>query len=183
MTIISMSIIALIIIILVVLIMVFISMYNNIQNYIIRIEEAENNIDSVLRKRFDLLNKSIDVIKSGTKIEKDIMKNITILKEKKISNFELDRSLYEGIKEFNRYKEEYPNLSKSEAFTKLEIELNESEAEIIAFKKYYNDIITEYNKLVRSFPAVIIAILFKFKKRLYFDGKNMEDDDIRDFKL
>lgn len=183
MTVVFMGMCAFLVIILVILIMIFISIYNNIQNYIIRIEEAENNIDAVLRKRFDLLNKSIDIIKNETKVEDDIMENILKLKDKKISNFEFDRGLYEGIKEFNKYKEEYPNLSKSESFTKLEIELNESEAEIVALKKHYNDIITEYNKLVRSFPAVLIAIVFKFKKKLYFDGKNMEDDDIKDFKL
>ncbi len=174
---------AVIVILLVIVIMVLISIYNNIQNYIIRIEEAENNIDSVLRKRFDLLTQSIDIIKNEIKDEDKVMDNIIKLKEKKISNFDLDRELYDGIKQFNKYKDEYPNLSKNANFTKLEIELNESEAEIIAFKKYYNDIITEYNKLVRSFPAVLMAMIFKFKKKLYFDGKNMEDDDVMDFKL
>ena len=183
MTITFMGVIALTIIILVILIMVFISIYNNIQNYIIRIEEAENNIDSVLRKRFDLLNKSIDIIQNETKIEEEIMPDIITLKQKKLSNFELDRKLYDGIKEFNKYKEKYPNLSQNESFAKIEIELNETEIEIIAFKKYYNDTITEYNKLVKSFPAVLIASISKCKKKLYFDGKNMEDDDIKDFKL
>ena len=42
-----------------------ISIYNQLQDYIIRINEAEANIDSVLRKRFDLLNKAISVIKSN----------------------------------------------------------------------------------------------------------------------
>lgn len=157
--------------------------YNNFQNYIIRINEAENNIDSTLRKRFDLLNRSVDVIKANAKIEDDIFTNIIKLRSRKISNFDLDRELYEGIKEFNKYKEEYPNLSKSEAFTKIDIALIESEAEITAFRKYYNDIITDYNKLVRSFPSNITALFCKFKKKLYFDGKDMEDDDTKDFKL
>ena len=183
MTVMFMGLIALMIIILVVLVLFLISIYNNIQNYIIRIEEAENNIDAVLRKRFDLLNNSIDIIKNETKVEDELMASVIKLKEEKISNFDLDRALYDGIKEFNKYKDEYPNLSKNESFTKLDIELNESEAEILAFKKYYNDIITEYNKLVKSFPAVLIAMIFKFKKKLYFDGKNMEDDDVKDFKL
>lgn len=157
--------------------------YNNFQNYIIRINEAEANIDSTLRTRFDLLNKSIDIIKANTKIEGDIMTIIVKLRSRKLSNFDLDRQLYEAIKEFNKHKEEHPELKKSEVFTRIDISLSESEAEIVAFRKYYNDIITDYNKLVKKFPSNILALIFKFKPKLYFDGKDMSDDDNKDFKL
>ena len=66
---------------------------------------------------------------------------------------------------------------------KIDVELSESEAEIVAFRKYYNDIITDYNKLIKSFPTNTIALIFKFKRKLYFDGKDMNDDIINDFKL
>lgn len=157
--------------------------YNNFQGYIIRINEAEANIDSTLRSRFDLLNKSIDIIKANAKIEGEIFTGIIKLRSRKLSNFDLDRQLYEGIKEFNKYKEEYPELKKSEVFTRIDISLSESEAEIVAYRKYYNDIITDYNKLARKFPSNIIALIFKFKPKLYFDGKDMSDDDNKDFKL
>ena len=157
--------------------------YNQFQVYIIRINEAEANIDAVLRKRFDLLNKSIDVIKANTKTEEDVLAQIVKLRSRKLSNFELDRKLYDGLKEFEKYKEEYPKLKNTEAFMKIDIALNESEAEIVAFRKYYNDIITDYNKLVKSFPTNIIALFFKFKSKLYFDGKDMNDEIVDDFKL
>ena len=72
--------------------------YNNFQAYIIRINEAEANIDSILRKRFDLLNKSIDIIKANIKTEEDVLSIIVKLRSRKLSNFDLDRQLYEGIK-------------------------------------------------------------------------------------
>ena len=159
------------------------SIYNKFQNYIIRINEAETNIDSTLRTRFDLLNKSIDIIKANTNTEEEVLNIIVKLRSRKLSNFELDRQLYEAINEFQKYKEEYPELKNSEVFTKIDISLNESEAEMVAFRKYYNDIITEYNKMVKSFPSNIIALFFKFKPKLYFDGKDMSDDDVKDFKL
>ena len=134
--------------------------YNNFQAYIIRINEAEANIDSILRKRFDLLNKSIDIIKANIKTEEDVLSIIVKLRSRKLSNFDLDRQLYEGIKEFNKYKEEYPELKQSEVFTRIDISLNESEAEIVAFRKYYNDIITDYNKMVKSFPSNLLLFFF-----------------------
>ena len=166
-----------------IIVIFIVSTYNKIQVYIIRINEAEANIDSVLRKRFDLLNKSIDVIKANTKTDKEVLGEIENLKSKKISNFDLDRKLYDGLKEFTKYKEEYPKLKNIDSFVKIEIELNESEAEIVAFRKYYNDIITDYNKMIKSFPSNIVALMFSFKSKLYFDGKDMSDDDVNDFKL
>ena len=165
------------------IIIYFASIYNKFQVFIIRINEAETNIDSVIRKRFDLLNKSIDIIKENTNTKDNILKSIDGLKSKKLSNFELDRKLYDGLKEFSKYKEKYPKLKNNESFIKIDVELNASEAEIVALRKYYNDIITDYNKLVRSFPSNLVALCFKFKTKMYFDGKNQEDDDIYDFKL
>lgn len=159
-----------------------VSVYNKFQNYIIRINEAEVNIDSILRKRFDLLNKSISIIKSNCDINK-VLNIIDELRSQKLSNFELDRKLYDAINEFHNYIERYPKLKTVENFMKINISLSESETEIEAFRKYYNDIITDYNKLVRSFPSLIVAMILKYKVKTYFDGKNMYDKNIKDFKL
>ena len=71
----------------------------------------------------------------------------------------------------------------SDTFVKINASLNESENEIIALRKYYNDTITEYNRLVKKFPSNIIAIMYNHKEKAYYDGKNMNDDIINDFKL
>lgn len=154
----------------------FILIYNRIQGCIIRINEAEVNIDSVLRKRFDLLNKSIGIIKSTTKTEDEILDIIVKLRTKKITNFELDRSLYDAINEFNSYKEKYEELKSCEEYLKIEINLFESESEIVALRKYYNDIITDYNKLVTSLPSSLIAMLKNYSAKPYFDGTNLEEE-------
>ena len=137
--------------------------YNQFQVYIIRINEAEANIDAVLRKRFDLINKSIDIIKENMNAKEDVLEQIVKIRSRKLSNFDLDRKLYDGIKEFEKYKEKYPKLKNTESFMKIDIALNESEAEITAFRKYYNDIITDYNKLVKAFPTNIIACFLSLK--------------------
>ena len=51
----------------------------------------------------------------------------------------------------------------------------ESESEIVGLRKYYNDIITDYNKLVKSCPSNIIAILKNYKTKDYFDGNNVDN--------
>lgn len=157
--------------------------YNKFQVLMIRINESEASIDTVLRKRFDLLNKSIGIIETNIKTEDPVLEIIVKLRSRKLSNFELDRSLYDAINEFNRYKEKHKELQKNETFIKIEIGLNESEAEIVALRKYYNDIITDYNSLTRTFPANIVGKISNFKTRTYFDGKDMTDEVVNDFKL
>ena len=160
-----------------------VSTYNRYQDYIIRINESEANIDATLRKRFDLLNKSIGIIKGNTKTKDEVLEIIVKLRSRKLTNFELDRQLYDAINEFGSYKEKYEELKKCDSYIKIEVSLHESEAEIAAFRKYYNDIITDYNKLARSFPTNIIAKAFGYKIRTYYDGKNTEDEIKNDFKL
>lgn len=161
----------------------FAALFNKFQTFIIRMNEAEANIDSTLRKRFDLLNKSITIIKTATKVEDNVMENIENLRSQKLSNFDFDRKLYDLINEFNKYKELYPDLKQNDTFVKIDIELSESEAEIVAFRKYYNDIVTDYNKLIHKFPSNLVALICRYSHKNYFDGKDMTDDDTEDFKV
>ncbi len=168
----SLIIILLLIITISVCLVVFVTTYNHFQDYIIRINEAEESIDAVLRKRFDLLNKSIGIIKANTK-EENVLEIVKDLKSKKITNFELDRKLYDAINEFNEYKEKYDKLKTNEAYLKIDINLFESESEIVALRKYYNDIITDYNKMVKSLPSNLVALVRGYKTKAYFDGNEI----------
>jgi len=177
------SILIIILLIICFLLAVVAIIYNKFQELSIKTNEVEANIDAVLRKRFDLLNKSINIIKANTDAENEVLELIVKLRSRKLSNFELDRQLYDAINEFNSYKEIYPELRECDSFKKINLSLNESENEIIALRHYYNDTITKYNTLVKKFPSNIIAIMYKHKTKPYYDGKNMEDDIINDFKL
>ena len=160
----------------------YITTYNKFQEYIIRINEAEAKIDTTLRKRYDLLNKAIGIITSNTNL-KEVLTKIPELKNKKLSNFELDRELYLSINEFFVIKEEHDELTTNEEFVKINVSLNESEIEIEAFRRYYNDVITDYNKLVKRFPSNIVALISSYKTKPYFDGKDLFNEKKDNLKL
>ncbi len=166
-----------------ILLIAYISIYNRFQSYIIRVNEAEANIDSTLRKRFDLLNRSIGIINGNADVDGEVLEIIIKLRSRKLTNFELDRSLYDAINEFNKYKDTCPALCQVEGFNKICVCLNESESEIYALRKYYNDVITDYNRHVRIFPSNMVALACKYKQKTYFDGKDMTDELENDFKL
>jgi Uncharacterized conserved protein len=167
------------IVIIICLILIFcINTNNKFQEDIIRMNEADASIDAVLRKRFDLLNKSAEIIKKEVnkhvKEDEDtieVMNTIVQIRSKKLSNFELDSQLYSAIDELQKYTEEYETLKKNKEFMKIQINLMESESEVVALRKYYNDISKNYNKLAGFFPSNLVALFKKYKKKQLFEEK------------
>ena len=180
----TMLLIVLLIIIIVGLVSIyFIITYNNYQEYIIRINEVEGYIDNCIRDKFDLLSKSINIIKGNTDIKEDLFPEIIKLRSRKLSSFELDRKLVDPLNEFCKIKEEHKELMKSNTFLEIDLKLNEIEENLESYKEYYNENITKYNKLARTFPSNLVGMACKFKVKNFFDGKDMNDEDINDFKL
>ena len=163
-----------IIIIVGLLAIIYVATFNRFQDYIIRINEAEVNIDASLRKRYDLVNKAASIIEANINEEVKIQEVVNQLRSQKLTNFELDRNLYDAINEFHVIKEKHPEFQTNEEFIKIELGLVESESEIVGLRKYYNDIITDYNKLVKSFPSNIVSILNGYKTKEYFDGNSID---------
>ena len=62
-------------------------------------------------------------------------------------------------------------------------ELKNNEEKLVATKNYYNKETTSLNTIIRKFPTNLICIIHRVKVRPYFDGKNMTDDIIDDFKI
>lgn len=165
-------IIGIIFLIIVTISLLFLLGYNHFQEHIIRLNEAEASIDSVLRKRFDLLNKATDFIKEEVTEEENVLPTVISLRSQKLSNIELDKELYPAIEEFQSYAEKYEKLKENEGYVKTQINLMESESEIVALRKYYNDISKEYNQLITKFPSSMVAIIKKYhKKDLYEERK------------
>lgn len=158
-------------------------LYNKFQDVIIRINEVEATIDTNLRNKYDLLNKSISIIKGNVEIKNDIFDEIVKLRSRKISNFDLDRKLILAFNEFNSLKDKHKELNKSDELNKIEKDINEIDNKLVIFRDYYNDNITNYNRMVKSFPTKIIALINKYEEKLFFDRKDMNDDDFNDFKL
>ena len=155
--------------------------YNNLVNYKIKIEKAEGIIDENLRQKYDLIVKmNIAIKKVVTK--KDYLKDYIDLKDKRISNYELDRKLTEAMNIILEVKNDYNELDNKEFNNELK-EINIINETLISCKTYYNKNTTELNQIIRKFPSNIVAKIHRYKIKPFFDGKNMQDAVIDDFKL
>ena len=166
-----------------ILIISYIYNFNNLQEKNIKINESESIIDNELRNKYDLIMKSSTTINKLLKKEVTYFKDLEKLKKDNISNFDLDRKIVEGENLIHQVKNDYKSLEDNEEYISIINDLKDSDEILEAAKAFYNKYTTEINLLIKKFPTNIIAKLHRIKLRNYFDGKNMFDDEIKDFKL
>lgn len=174
------QIILLIIIVLALLSIYYSSTYNTIKTEILKINSAESEIDSLLRNKYDLISKLIIEINQP---EDKNLKNFDKLKEEELSSFEFERKLLEYENKISALINDNNKLAKKQTIIELSNQISNTNAKVNTIIKYYNDSITNYNALVSKFPTKLIAIITRLKEKRYFDGKNMYDDNYKDFKI
>ena len=177
------TILLLIIILLGILSILYITIYNHLQYNKTKIEKAEGNIDDDLRTKFDLIVKADNIIKNSIKSKNEYLKEIVNLKEEKISNFNLERKLKEAETIIDTLYDDNKELNENETMNEIKQELKAIDEKLVAGISYYNKHVSEINAYIRKFPNNIISKIHRIKVRPFFDGKDMTDTDIEDFKL
>ena len=175
------EIILLLIVILGLLAIIYASIYNNLVNYKLKIDKAEGIIDESLRQKYDIIAKlNIAIKKVVTK--KDYLKEYIDLKDKRITNYELDRKLTEAYNIILEVKNDHEELNTKE-FNKDLKEIDRINETLTSCKTHFNNNTGELNKLIKRIPTNIVAKIHEYKIKPFFDGKNMQDAVIDDFKL
>lgn len=162
---------------------IYVNHYNKLQYLKTKIEQSENIIDDSLRAKYDMIVKINIIVKKVIKNKKEYLKEYVNLKNHKISNFDLDRKLVEAMNVIYELRNDFTNLEKEEEFNQLLREIKTTDERLSAVKNYYNKNTNSCNELIRKFPSMVIAKIHKFKIKPFFDGKDMQDDIIDDFKL
>lgn len=146
--------------------------YNKFQFAIIKIEEAENNTDLFLQKKLDLIKRIIPIIK-------DLLKNKKLFNNfeeefDKYNHFELNEKLSSMYNDLFKVLDENEKLLKSEQIINIIEELNYNEEDLVASVKFYNDTVVDFNKLIVSFPSNVIRLLFRYKKKDFYNHEKRE---------
>ena len=157
--------------------------YNRLQHTKTKIEHAECLIDEALRNKYDLIVQYEKLILDEVKIDKNFLKDFSKLKDDNISNFDLDRKLTDYANTIAKVKADYEDLGDNKEFKKLVNEEKKIDEKLQAAKSYYNKYTSEMNDLIRAFPSNIVSRMHRFDIKTFFDGKNMQDEIVDDFKL
>ncbi len=175
------TIILIIIIVLGIIGLIYVISYNNLIEYKIKIEKAEGLIDDSLRQKYDKITILNSLIKKVV-TKKDYLKEYIDLKDKRISNYELDRKLTEAMMLIKEVKNDYEELDNKD-FNKELTDIEAIDESLLSGKNYYNKYTSELNRIIQKFPTNIVAKIHRYKIKPFFDGKNMQDAVIDDFKL
>lgn len=162
---------------------IYVTNFNRLQYIKTKIEQSEGIIDEVLRKRYDIVVRTSDIVKNNLKEKREYFKEYLALKDEKLSNFEMDRKLKEACNIILNLRNDYPILQKHEGIQEIFLELKDTDEKLSASIAYYNRYTNQLNELIRKFPSNVIASFHHFHVKPFFDGKDMNDEDELDFKL
>lgn len=161
--------------IIVVLIATLGASYNNLARLDENVEGAWAQVDNKLKERADLIPNLLEVVKGYASHEKEIIGDISDARTR-YSNArtprefaEADTELTNAINSLNIIVENYPDLKANQNFADLQTELTGTERRISTERMRYNDAVQEYNLTIRRFPTNLIAGIFNFDKRQYFE--------------
>lgn len=161
-------------VVVVAIITIFITIFSNkFQFAIIKIEEAENNIDVLLHKKLELLQRSSPIIIKELKLD-DFLEKLENVKLDDINHFEFNDLLKESYNELLKTIDDNEKLLKSEALSNIMQDLEDNELELSAAQKFYNDAVIVFNKLIVSFPSSVIGFFKRYKKKEFYINEKRE---------
>lgn len=170
-----------IVVVILIIVISIISISNKLNKAVVKIDEASSGIDVALTKRYDVLTKMIEVVKSYAKHEKETLfevinlrKNMSI-NEKNAEN----KKMNENFSKINVVAESYPELKSSENYKTLQQSIAEVEEHLQASRRLYNSNVSIYNQMLVSFPSSIIAKNKGMTKKDFFEADETKKEDVK----
>ena len=171
-----------VVVVLVVLIGIYLMVsYNGLVSLRNKIENAWAQIDVQLRRRYDLIPNLVETVKGYASHERETLDAVVKARNAGISaagphdQAEAENQISGALRQLFALSEAYPDLKANQNFGQLQEELTGTESRIAYARQFYNDTVYRYNTKIQSFPQNILANMFRFREREYFQA----DDESR----
>ena len=172
-------------VIVVLLIVWAISVYNHLVSLKMRVKNAWAQIDTQLKRRFDLIPNLVETVKGYAAHEQGTLEKViaarntyasaTSVEDKAKANNELTSTL----KSIFALGEAYPELKANENFLALQTELTGTEDKVAYSRQFYNDTVQMYNTAIMKFPNNILAGMFGYKEEPFFTIDDAEKEPVK----
>lgn len=163
-----------------------ITLYNRLIRSRNRVDTAWSDIDVQLQRRYDLIPNLVAAVDQYAGYEKATLAAITELRSqaKKTTEVEqrgeLEEELGAGVQKLIALAESYPDLKANENFLSLQTELAETENYLQFARRFYNGSVRDYNTATEVVPSNIVASMFNFEPRQFFQKSS---DDVANVPL
>ncbi|MBI4934497.1 MAG: LemA family protein [Actinobacteria bacterium] len=159
-----------------VLVLYLIAAYNGLVRARNQVDNAWSQIDVQLKRRIDLIPNLVETVKAYAAHEKSTLEAVINARNAAIAapatpagQAAADNLMTGALRQLFALGEAYPDLKANTNFLALQEELTATEGRVAYARQFYNDSVLSYNNKLQSFPTVIIAGMFKFAQREYFE--------------
>ena len=167
------------------------STYNGLVTKQESVESAWSQVENAYQRRADLVPNLVATVKGYAAHEKETLEGVvnarskatqmsidpTKLDEESLKKFQSAQGeLGNAIGRLLMITENYPDLKANENFKELQAQLEGTENRITVERQKFNESAKEYNTQIRHFPANIIAGMFGFDRKPYFEAKEGADE-------
>ena len=166
----------LLIIVVLVPIMYIITTYNSLVKLRNHISDSWSNVDTELMRRYDLIPNLVAAVKGYVAHERETLERVIELRNTcmndrgSIHHQEgTEKQLVGAMQKLLAVAEAYPDLKADKNFMQLQVELVNTEDRIQAARRFYNGNVRDYRNLCEGFPSNLIANMFNFTLRDYFN--------------
>ena len=154
------------------ILLIIVIYYNKFQFSIIKIDEAEENAEIFLNKKYELIKRIVPIIRKELK-DKELVSEIDDDFES-LNHFEFNDRLSKIDDKIFKILDDNEKLLKSEKIINIINEFNDNEEDLVASIKFYNDTVVDFNKLIVSFPSNIIRLIFRYKRKDFYNHEKRE---------
>jgi LemA protein len=167
-----------VIVILVVVLLVLVALgviYNRLVRLRNRTENAWSQVDVQLRRRYDLIPNLVETVKGYASHERATFDEVTQARTAAQQARTVEEQagaenvLTAAIGRLFAVAEAYPQLRATENFQQLQAQLEETETKIAVSRQVYNDTVLTYDNAIETLPSSIVAGMFGFRPRPYFE--------------
>ncbi len=151
-----------------------VAIYNSFVRMNAGIDNAYKQIDVQLKRRYDLIPNLVEAVKGYMKFEKETLEAVINARSKAMATppgaekFAAEGALSGVLGKLMAVAENYPDLKSNEQVKTLMEELRTTENQLAFARQYYNDSVMTLNTKVGQFPSNMIAGMFNFKTKTYF---------------
>jgi LemA protein len=158
-------------------VIIFMVMYNGLVRLRNRVDNAWSQIDVQLQRRHDLIPNLVETVKGYAAHERQTLEAVVQARNQAIQaqgpaeQAQAENVLTGALRQLFALAEAYPDLKANQNFLNLQEELTSSEDRVAYARQFYNDSVLKYNNKLQSLPTNIIAGMFNFSEREYFEGE------------
>ena len=150
--------------------------YNGLIRRRNRVDATWSDVDVLLRRRHDLVPNLVTTVSGYAAHESATLRAVTEARAAALTAPDpaakgaAESTLGQNVKSVLAVAEAYPNLKASDAFVRLQNQLTETEDGLEHARQFYNDAVYGYTNATQTLPTSLVAALFRFKPRQYFQA-------------